>query len=98
MARRQSGPRPPVWHSRRSRSARPRRSNISFGLVLCAPSHPFLSQSPKLIVTPDQINLGAINDRRHEMVVFSQLGTKFDTRIYRRVYLPAKDFLGRLGV
>jgi hypothetical protein len=32
------------------------------------------------------------------MVVFSQLGTKFDARIYSRVYLPAKDFLGRLEI
>jgi len=32
------------------------------------------------------------------MVVSSQLGTKFDARIYSRVYLPAKDFLGRLEI
>src|SRR3990167_3597793 len=91
----QSGLRPGVWQSAKSRSATPRRSRTSSGLVRCSLSQPLASQSLKLTFAPDQEDARRAQDA-HEKVVTRRLPpAKLLRRVHRGIHLASKRLLCR---
>src|SRR3990172_7853104 len=80
--------------SARSRSMTLSRSCTSRGLTAWRASHPFSSQSCKLMVVPPEIHLRARVQRSEEVVPLAQLPGVLGRREHRRIDLAADGALG----
>src|ERR1700719_4325181 len=93
MLRRQSFERPGTFEFRKSRSTSPSIPAISRLLLLCATSHPFLTQSGKLIFVTDNEQFLFFQNTGQEMIRARHLRLKFLSREDRGVYVSSQRFV-----
>src|SRR6266545_6739164 len=95
MLRRQSGLNASTRQSAKSRSTTARRSRISEAAGRRSVSHPYLSQSLKLIRAPDHEQLGALQDPGHEMMALRQPFRELGRAVQGRIHLSSQMALDR---